>query len=207
MDGQDRPLFVGIDRASGPDQTVVSVRAVAGRTETKRLPPQPTDTQLARAVGRAVKRLSGAYKAARSWARYNLRFVTAGRYYDELARSQRRARELLWAQHQLDCLQRDYAKFMVDIPHMPVRATSSVHDEPWDMRPAIRTTVHFEPLNIQSTLPRKAMHSRDRLADATVHVLRMHARTIADQHADRVEEQILAQTAPAVQKLVKGVRS
>lgn len=207
MHGQNRPLFVGIDRASGPDQHVVSVWTVAGRGEAKRLPPQPNDTRLARAVGRAVKRLRAAYKAARSWARYNLRFVRAGRYDDELVRTERFRQSLIQAQSEIVDLRRDYLKFMADIPHAPVSASASLHDEPWDVRPAIRTTVHFETLNIQSPLSPAAIRRRDGLADVTVHLLRHHARTIAAQHADRVENQILAQTAPAVQKLVKGTRS
>lgn len=207
MDCQDRPTFVGIDRASGPDQTVVSVWTAAGRREAKRLPPQPTDTRLARAVGRAVKRLSKAFKAAKAWARYNLRFVRAGRYHDMVARAELLRLHLMQAQIDLEGLEQDYWKFMTDIPHARVSAHASLHDEPWIVDTAVRTTVQFDTLNIQSPLTPRELQRRGELSKATAFLLERHARAIAGKHAERIADLIIAQTAPAVRELVKGARA
>lgn len=143
----------------------------------RRLPPQPTNTRLARLVGRA----------ARFCAR-NLRFVRRG-VHDDTRRSLSALRSQYWelSRHHTE-LREDYRKLLRPSLTPKIERTRFEVNNDFINGPAATTSVHFQTMNVATPLDRSVRPGE--LYQYTREVIRHHARQIARENAVEVEEAI-----------------
>lgn len=156
--------------------------------KTPRLPPQPTDTALARSVRRLIDLLPGATIATRN------------RMQESIHSLQRQIYRADEANHhlygQVRQLETDFRRLMAPVPRPHGRSKGRIEDHPWQAATVIRMSVTYEPMCFAMAIsPQELDRAKTgSLSPHTHHVLRKAARQIAQEQAEYHEAEILKAT-------------
>lgn len=158
------------------------------KSKTPRLPPQPSDTALARSVRRLIDLLPGATIGTRNRMQESIH-----RLQRQLYRADEENRRLYGKVRQLET---DFLRLMAPVPRPFGRSKGRIEDEPWQAAPVIRMSVTYEPMSFAMVISPQdlARAKAGSLSPHTHHVLRKAARQIAQEQAEYHEAEILKAT-------------
>lgn len=163
-------------------------------TKPLRLPPQPTNTALARLVRRMIDRLPGASIGA--WNSLSARA-------DRLQRQLYRADDANCQLHEeLARVKTDIRRMMAPVPRPQGRIRARLDDDAWRPAPELRLSVDYEPMRFNMMLNPEELRqiSRGELSPATHARLREAAHYIAQEQARHHAAEILRITLETLTK-------
>lgn len=164
------------------------------QTKPKRLPPQPTDTALARHVRSIIDRLPGATIGA-----WNALSAHAARLQRQLYRADEDNQRL---HGELVRVKKDIRRMMAPVPPPRPLTLARIIDDPFEPSPFITVSVEYMPMRFAMNIGPNDLRkiSRGELSPASIAALREAANDIARTHAQHHAAEILRVTLETLTK-------